>query len=160
LAILATIALAVAVGSASDARAGMLVAVAYATMPLVFMNARQMFGGGVTQSVVTLLLAAVIYVVWGRPPPAAVEAAVGGKGGLIALWRYGRWALLGTVALGALGAGWMLGVAPVLLGAGLAVLLRWRDEDRTRRIAGLLVAIAGGIVAVVALRAAIAPSEA
>src|SRR5205085_2323779 len=51
LAILATIALALAVSSASDARAGMMVGVAYATMPLVFMNARQMFGGGVTQSV-------------------------------------------------------------------------------------------------------------
>src|SRR5207244_234880 len=63
LAILATLALALSIASATDdRRAGALTGIAYATLPLVFMNARQMFGGGIAQSGSTLLFAAVIYI--------------------------------------------------------------------------------------------------
>jgi hypothetical protein len=167
LAIAATVALAVAVGRASDARAGAFVGIAYATMPLVFMNARQMFGGGVAQSCFTLFLSAALFVLWGRPPPgvqddplAATEekSRVAGTGA--SLWQYGRWALLAVFALAVLGAGWMLGVVPVLLGVGLAVLVRWRDESGTRRIVGVAFALVGAVVGVFALRAAISPAEA
>lgn len=170
LAIVATLALALAVSSASDARTGVFVGVAYSTMPLVFMNARQMFGAGVAQSTFTLFLAAAIGVVWGRPPPGIIDDPATlavredrhhGTASVVSkvLWQYGRWVLLATVVLPVLGAGWMLGVVPVLLGVGVAVLLRWRDETVARRVAGVLFTGVGAVLAAMCARAAIAPVE-
>ncbi len=290
LAILATLALAFAVGSATDPRTGGYVGIAYATMPLVYLNARQMFGGGVAQSGATLLFAAAIYVFWGRPPPNVRDErgyggtdAVGGSeatsgagtpdaaaspwparwasarwlilgacavsavallivgmrvgygtsraswlpgatigtavlallvlaywspsivrdddaepaeppgdapgkrlpfregagpavtrdveilrepdppehenAGVAAAWRYGRWALLGVGAVAALGAGWMLGVLPVVLGVAIAALLRWRIERGPTRVAAVLLAITGVALTIVCVRAAMTAHE-
>lgn len=163
-AVAATMALALAVAAASDARTGAFVGITYATMPLVFMNARQMFGGGVAQSAFTLLFAAIIYVFWGRPPPGVADDSPGGsgtsQGGLVAaLWHYGRWLLLALVPLAIAAAGAMLGVVPVLLGASLAALLRWRYESRSSRIAGALLALVGVVTGYLCFRAAVAPHE-
>ncbi len=148
-ALAATLMLAMAVGRVADARAGMWTGIVYATMPLVFMNARQLFGGGIAQSSFTLGLSGAMIALWARPPP-----------GREAMWNTGRWVLLALVLLGAPGAGWMLGVVPVLLGVGIAALLRWRHEVVSNRAVGLVLAIAGLVLAIACGISATRPVEA
>lgn len=114
-----------------DRRLAAYTGVAYATLPLIFMNARQMFGGGIAQSAVTLGLAGVSLALWGRDSKwRGIGAAIGAGGVLLALR----------------GAGVMLGVVPVLGAAGIAVLLRFARESKTTRMAGLgLFAVAAAL---------------
>jgi hypothetical protein len=167
LAILATLALALAAGRASDPRTGAYVGIAYATMPTVFMNARQMFGGGVAQSAFTLFLAAGIYVMWGRPPPGVVDDGYPADGKLevpkagpaAMLWLYGRWVLLAVALFAVAAAGWMLGVAPVLLGVGIAAMLRWRHESLASRVVGAALTVGGLVLTYLSLRATFHPTD-
>ncbi len=149
---LAAIALGLAVGRASDARTGAFTAVAYATVPLVYLNARMMLGGGIAQSGMTLLFAAIVAIVWGRPPPPERAVWAG-------LWRYGRWVMLLAIPVAVLSTGVMLGVLPVLLGVSLAVALRWRNEPWPSRVLGLAMAVAAVALCVVCAGAAVHPPD-
>jgi hypothetical protein len=149
---MAAIALGLAVGRASDARTGAMTTIAYATMPLVFLNARMMLGGGIAQSGATMFLAALIEIVWGRPPPESRMAAH-------TVWRFGRWALLLVVFVTIHSAGVMLGVLPVLLGVAFAIAMRWQHEPWSARATAILTGFAGFVLAVMCIRAAIRPPE-
>lgn len=122
LSFLSACALMAAARGAGDRRLAAYTGVAYATLPLVFMNARQMFGGGVAQSASTLALSGAVLAVWGRGDAWRGAGAAIGAAGLL-------------LAQGA--AGTMLGVVPVLGALGLATLLRFSREGRVARIAGI-----------------------
>ncbi|MDB4946637.1 MAG: Polymyxin resistance protein ArnT, undecaprenyl phosphate-alpha-L-Ara4N transferase, partial [Labilithrix sp.] len=112
-------ALMAAARGAGDRRLAAYVGITYATIPLVFMNARQMFGGGVAQSASTLALAGFVLLLWGRTQ----RWQLGGAG----------LALIGLL-LGVRSAGVMLGVVPILGAVGLAGLLRFGAESRLTRV--------------------------
>lgn len=122
-----------------DRRLAAYTGIAYATLPLVFMNARQMLGGGVAQSATTLGIAGLALAMWGVD-------------------RY--WQLAGAVftvfglALGVGGAGVMLGLVPVLGAAGIAVLLRFGRETRHARAVGVVAFVAAAALAVKSLMVA------
>ena len=113
-ALIATMMVAVAVGRVADARAGMWAGIVYATMPLVFMNARQLFGGGVAQSSFTIGLSGAAIALWGRPP-----------NGRESMWANARWLLVALIFLSVPGAGVLLGLVPLALGLGITLLLRF-----------------------------------
>ncbi len=123
LALLALGSLMAAARHLGDRRLAAYTGVAYATLPLVFMNARQMFGGGVAQSATTLALSGLALHLWGRDNRWRVGGLVVGLAGLV---------------LGLEAAGVMLGVVPVLGAAGIAVLLRFARETRATRAAGVV----------------------
>ncbi len=147
---IATILLGLAVARASDARTGAFTIIAYATMPLVFLNARMMLGGGIAQSGMTLLLAAVIEIVWGRPPPPE-------RASLHTAWRFGRWVLLVVAFVTVHTTGIMLGVLPVLLGASFAIAMRWRHEPNDVRAFGAVTGLVGVVLLVLCVRASMHP---
>ncbi|MEZ4391896.1 MAG: hypothetical protein R3A48_12430 [Polyangiales bacterium] len=115
-----------------DRRLAAFTGIAYATLPLVFMNARQMFGGSLAQSAATLALSGLSLAAWGR----------GAK------WR-GAGAAIGAcgLALGVPAAGALLGVVPVLGAVGLALLLRASGEPGRNRALGVAFVAAAGAVA-------------
>jgi len=148
LAALSTLALAAAVWSASDARTAAFAGTAYASMPLVFMNARQMFGGGVSQSAFTLLFASAIVALFCRPPPAD-------KPLLQNLYKARALLVLFAALLAVQAGGAMLGVVPVLVGVGIVPLFRWKDEDPTTRNTGLALVAVGAVLGLAASRVAV-----
>ncbi|MBL8678397.1 MAG: hypothetical protein JNK05_04495 [Myxococcales bacterium] len=148
LAAVSAIALALAVWAASDARTASFVGIAYTTMPLVFMNARQMFGGGVAQSAFTLLFAGAIVALYCRPPPEDKPA-------LVSLYRMRALPVLFAALFAVQAGGAMLGVVPVLVGVGIVPLLRWKDEPAPSRTTGLVLASVGAVLALMAARAAV-----
>lgn len=135
LSFLSACALMAAARGAGDRRLAAYTGIAYATLPLVFMNARQMFGGGVAQSASTLALSGVVLAAWGREKRWRVAGVVIGAVGLL-------------LAQGAVGT--MVGVIPVLGALGLASTLRFSREERWVKLAGVvsLVASAGLMVKV------------
>ncbi len=148
LAAASAIVLALAVWSASDARTASFAGMAYASMPLVFMNARQMFGSGVAQSAFTLLFASAIVALFCRPPPED-------KPLLVNLYKVRALPVV-LAALFALQAGGaMLGVVPVLVGVGIVPLMRWKDEDPATRNLGAALVGVGALLGVMAARAAV-----
>ncbi len=122
-----------------DRRLSAYAGVAYATLPLIFMNARQMFGGGLAQSATTLGLSGLALLLWGRDKRWRTGGAIVGALGL---------------ALGAGAAGVMLGVVPVLGAAGITVLLRFARETKATRTAGVLAFVATAALAVKCLMVA------
>jgi hypothetical protein len=144
----AAIALALAVWSTSDARTAAFAGTAYASMPLVFMNARQMFGGGVAQSAFTLLFSSAIVALFCRPPPEDKPA-------LANLYKLRMLPVLLAAAFAVQAGGALLGVVPVLVGVGIVPLMRWKDEEPTTRNAGLVLTIAGAVLALLAARASV-----
>ncbi len=131
LALLALGSLMAAARNVGDRRLAAYTGIAYATLPLVFMNARQMFGGGLAQSATTLALSGLALHLWGRDSRWRVGGAVVGVLGLV-------------LAEGA--AGVMLGVVPVLGAAGIAVALRFARETRqSRAIGAVAFVLAGGL---------------
>ncbi len=147
-ALIATMMVAVAVGRVADARAGMWAGAVYATMPLVFMNARQLFGGGVAQSSFTIGLSGAAIALWGRPP-----------NGRESMWANARWLLVALIFLSVPGAGVLLGLVPLALGLGITLLLRWRDEPQSNRIGGVVLAVSGAALAIAGGLAATKPLE-
>lgn len=139
LAFFSACALMVAARGAGDRRLAAYVGITYATIPLVFMNARQMFGGGVAQSASTLGLAGVVLLLWGRNQ----RWQLGGAG----------LAVLGLL-LGVRAAGVMLGVVPILGAVGLAGLLRYGAESRLTRLTSAVSFVAAAALAVVCVRVA------
>ena len=93
---------------------------------------------------------AVLFVLWGRPPPDWEDRP---------LWKYGRFALLALLLLGVRCAGWMLGAVPILLGVGITVMLRWRDERASTKLVGVGSLMLGAIVGVVAARSSVQPID-
>ncbi len=148
LAAASAIALALAVWAASDARTASFVGVAYSSMPLVFMNARQMFGGGVAQSAFTLLFASAIVALYCRPPPED-------KPLLVNLYKARALPVLLAALFAVQAGGAMLGVVPVLVGVGIVPLLRWKDEPSASRTIGLALTLVGAALALLASRAAV-----
>ncbi len=138
LAFFAALALMAAVRSAGDRRLAVYTGIAYVTLPLVFFNARTMHGGGVAQSAATFALAGLVMAQWGRDPRARLGGLVLGGVGL---------------ALSVPAAGAFVGVVPVLGGVGLAAILRGTRETLRARLVGAAAAVAGAIVAVLAVRA-------
>ena len=136
LSLLALGSLMAAARNVGDRRLAAYTGIAYATLPLVFMNARQMFGGGVAQSATTLALSGLALNLWGRDNRWRVGGAAVGFLGL---------------ALGAGAAGVMLGVVPVLGAAGIAVLLRFARENKQTRAIGVVAFAAATGLAVKAL---------
>lgn len=135
---LAALSLLGAARAAGDRRLAAYAGIAYAALPLVFMNARTMHGGGVAQSAATLTFSGLVMFVWGRDR---------------------RWQL-GGAALAALasvllvrGAGAFVGLVPVLGGVGLAAMLRGGRETLRARLVGAAAVASGAIVAVLAVRA-------
>lgn len=148
LAAASALALALAVWSASDARTAAFAGTAYASMPLVFMNARQMLGGGVSQSASTLLFASAVVALFCRPPPED-------KPLLQNLYKARALPVL-LAALFALQAGGaMLGVVPMLIGVGVIPLVRWKDESPIARNIGLVLTVVGAVLGIMAFRAAV-----
>jgi len=141
-ALLAFLALASLMGAAratGDRRLAAYTGITYATLPLVFMNARQMFGGGAAQSAITLALAGAAMLLWGRERK----------------WQgVGAASLLAGTFLSVQCAGVMLGVVPVLGAAGVAVLLRFGRERRDTRVLGAAAFVAAAVLAVMAFMAA------
>ncbi|MBI5512926.1 MAG: hypothetical protein HY909_04115 [Deltaproteobacteria bacterium] len=134
LALLATASLMAAARGAGDRRLAIYTGLAYTTLPLVYLNARQMFGGGIAQSATTVAFSGVVLLAWGQS----------------AVWRRAGAALAALgLALAVAAAGVMLGVVPVLGALGLAVLLRASRETGTTRLVG-----AGAFVGAAALAAA------
>ncbi|MFO0628761.1 MAG: hypothetical protein U0325_24515 [Polyangiales bacterium] len=125
-----------------DRRLSAYAGIAYATLPLVFMNARQMFGGGLAQSAATLALSGLALAVWGRGATWRSAGAVIGALGL---------------ALGVPSAGVLLGVIPVLGGVGLALLLRASGEPARNRVLGVAFVAVGGALAARAFMVASQP---
>jgi hypothetical protein len=144
----AVLALALAVWSASDARTAGFAGTAYASMPLVFMNARQMFGGGVAQSAFTLLFSSAIVALFCRPPPEDKPA-------LQTLYKLRAVPVLLFAPLAVLSGGAMLGVVPVLVGVGIVPLLRWKDEEPAARGMGLALTAVGAVLGALAFRAGV-----
>ncbi len=148
LAVLATLAVALSVWSASDARTAGIAGFAYATMPLTFMNARQMYGGGVAQSAFTLLFASIIVALYCRPPPED-------KPLLQKLYPLRALLVLPAMMFAVSAGGALIGVVPALVGVGVVPLMRWRDEQPNQRNIGLGVFVAGAALALLAARAAV-----
>lgn len=142
LSFLSACALMLAARGAGDRRLAAYVGITYATIPLVFLNARQMFGGGVSQSASTLALAGFVLVLWGRTQRWQLGGAAIAAAGL----------LLGTRASGV-----MLGVVPILGAVGLAGLLRFGAESRLARVTSLVSFAAALALAIVSLRVASRP---
>jgi len=138
LAFLAALSLVGAARAAGDRRLAVYAGIAYATLPLVFFNARTMHGGGVAQSAATLALAGLVMALWGRDNRARLAGvAIGGAG----------------LALSVPAAGAFVGLVPVLGGVGLAAMLRGTREALRVRLFGAAAAVAGAVVAVLAVRA-------
>lgn len=139
LALLALASLMTAARALGDRRLSVYAGVAYATLPLVFMNARQMMGGGVAQSATTLGLSGLALAIWGAEQ---------------------RWRLAGAafsvlgLALGAGGAGVMLGLVPVVGAAGIAVALRFGRETSHARTVGVVAFLGAAVLAGVSLTVA------
>ncbi len=132
-------ALMAAARGAGDRRLAAYVGITYATIPLVFMNARQMFGGGVAQSASTLALAGFVLLLWGR-----------GR-----RWQLGGAALAAVgLLLGVRAAGVMLGVVPILGAVGLAGLLRFGAESRLTRLTSAVSFVVAAALAIVCIRVA------
>lgn len=139
LALLALASLMTAARALGDRRLAVYTGVAYATLPLVFMNARMMLGGGVAQSATTLGLSGLALAIWGHEQRWRIAGAA--------------FSVLG-LALGAGGAGVMLGLVPVVGAAGIAVALRWGGETKHARMAGAVAFAAAAVLAIVSLRVA------
>ncbi len=138
LSFLAALALMGAARAVGDRRLAAYTGIAYVTLPLVFLNARTMHGGGVTQSSVTLALAGMVSLIWARDPRVQIAGAVvGALGG----------------ALGVYSAGVMVGLVPVLGAVGLAVLLRIRHETPLASIVGAGSLLASVVLGVLCVRA-------
>lgn len=132
-------ALMAAARGAGDRRLAAYVGITYATIPLVFMNARQMFGGGVAQSASTLALAGFVLLLWGRTQR----------------WQLGGAALAALgLLLGVRAAGVMLGVVPILGAVGLAGLLRFGAESRLTRLTSAASFAVAAVLAIVCVRVA------
>jgi 4-amino-4-deoxy-L-arabinose transferase-like glycosyltransferase len=132
-------ALMLAARGAGDRRLAAYVGITYATLPLVFMNARQMFGGGVAQSAATLALAGFVLLLWGRTQR----------------WQAGGAALaVAGLLLGARAAGVMLGVVPIVGAVGLAGLLRFGAETRLTRLTSAVSFVVAAALAIVCVRVA------
>ena len=139
LAFVSACALMAAARGAGDRRLAAYVGVTYATIPLVFMNARQMFGGGVAQSAATLGLAGFVLLLWGRSQR----------------WQFGGAAIAAIgLLLGVRSAGVMLGVVPLLGAVGLAGLLRFGSESRLTRLTSAVSFVAATVLAIVCVRVA------
>ncbi|MFO0605354.1 MAG: hypothetical protein U0324_19395 [Polyangiales bacterium] len=119
-----------------DRRLAVYAGVAYATLPLVFMNARMMITGGVAQSATTLGLSGLALALWGSEQRWRIAGAV--------------FTVLG-LALGAAGGGVMLGLVPVVGAAGIAVALRFGRETQHARLLGSVCFAAGAVLAGVSL---------
>lgn len=117
-----------------DRRLAAYVGIAYATLPLVFMNARQMIGGSLAQSSATLALSGLALAAWGRDNRWRTGGAVVGVLGLL---------------LGLPSAGVMLGVVPVLGAFGIALLIRAGGEPARNRVLG---ALTFGLAAALAIK--------
>lgn len=117
-----------------DRRLAAYVGIAYATLPLVFMNARQMLGGSLAQSAATLALAGLSLAAWSRDNRWRIGGAVVGLLGL---------------GLGVPSAGVLLGVVPVLGALGIALLIRAGGEPARNRVLGALTL---GLAAALAIR--------
>ncbi len=135
-------ALMAAARGAGDRRLAAYVGITYATIPLVFMNARQMFGGGVAQSASTLALAGFVLLLWGRTQRWQIGGAVIAALGLL---------------LGSRASGVMLGVVPVVGAVGLAGLLRFGAESRLTRLTSAVSFLAAAALAIVCLSVASKP---
>lgn len=142
LAFLSACALMAAARGAGDRRLAAYVGITYATLPLVFMNARQMFGGGVAQSASTLALAGAVLLLWGRTRKWQIGGAAIAAAGLL---------------LGSRASGVMLGVVPVLGAVGLAGLLRFGAESRLTRLTSTLSFVAAAALAIVCVKVASRP---
>ncbi|MDP3277682.1 MAG: hypothetical protein Q8Q09_21040 [Deltaproteobacteria bacterium] len=147
LATFATLALVLAIRTTSDARTAGYAGIAYASMPLVFMNARQMFGGGVTQSAVTLLFSAAIVALFCRPPPESNST-------LQSLYKLRALLPWVAAAFAVWAGGALLGAVPVLVGAGIVPVLRGREDDRPAFLLGGSLTLVGALLGALALRAA------
>lgn len=128
-----------------DRRLAAYVGIAYATLPLVFMNARQMLGGSLAQSAATFALSGLALAAWGRGARWRAAGAVLGVCGL---------------ALGVPSAGVLLGVIPVMAGLGLALLLRASAEPARNRAMGVGLVLAASLLAVKAFAVASQPLSA
>ena len=125
-----------------DRRLAAYTGIAYATLPLVYMNARQMLGGSVAQSATTLGLSGLALVLWGRDRRWQIGGALAAVAGLV---------------LGFEGGGALVGVVPVLGAAGLAVALRFGREGSVARAVGMVSLAVGTVLAIVALKVASHP---
>jgi 4-amino-4-deoxy-L-arabinose transferase-like glycosyltransferase len=119
-----------------DRRLAVYAGVAYATLPVVFMNARMMITSGLAQSATTLGLSGLALMLWGREQRWHIAGAV--------------FSVLG-LALGTGGAGVMLGLVPVVGAAGITVALRFAGESRRARTLGAVCFVAGAALAGVSL---------
>ncbi len=142
LAFAAACSLMAAARGAGDRRLAAYVGVTYVTLPLVFMNARQMFGGGVAQSASTLALAGAVLLLWGR------STKWQGAGAAIAA--------IGLV-VGVRAAGVMLGVVPVLGAVGLAGMLRFGSETKLARAVSTVSFVVAAALVAACLRVASRP---
>ncbi len=132
LALLALGSLMAAARNLGDRRLAAYTGIAYATLPLVFMNARQMFGGGLAQSATTL------GALGPRARPLGPRARAGASPA--------RWSACWASRSAEGAAGVMLGVVPVLGAAGIAVALRFARETRqSRAIGAVAFVLAGGL---------------